>query len=88
MITIKPDNSFVQIRALNKIILINELDYTDFSKSLFVTKGMERFQIQPEELKLIDFMLLWYRHKPNYTEPNRRIIDYEFAYKNSKWVCK
>lgn len=88
MVKISKQENFIKIEALTKLILINEMDYTDFKNSLFIDKGKERFQIQPEELKLIDFMLLWYRHKPHYADDNRRIIDYDFANKNSKWVCK
>lgn len=85
MINITTKGSSVHITFARKTIILHEMEYSSFKENLFILEGSKRYQIQPEEMGVVEFSLLYHKHKPVYNDPHQRKLDMEHLLTSFSW---
>jgi len=88
MIKIDIDDLIVELSYFNSNVVLTRKGYDVFKDNLFVEYNGKKQQIEPNELTILDFNLIWYKHRPNYSNPSQRKLDVEHLLSVCNWTSE
>lgn len=88
MIQIITKDASTHIIFGRRTIILHSMEYSSFKEDLFVLRAGKSTKINPEDLSLIDFHLLFHKHIPQYQDSTIPHLDIKPLLNKYTWASK